>query len=83
MSTYPVVDGPMMALFPRTRRAVLGLLYSHPDEAFYLRQIIEITGLAVGQVQREAGGRRPGRHDRTTEPSNFDHDLTGNSSGGV
>jgi len=53
MSTHPVIDGPVMALFPRTRRAVLGLLYSHPDESFYLRQIIEITGLAVGQVQRE------------------------------
>lgn len=53
MSTNPIVDGPVMALFPRTRRAVLSLLYSHPDEAFYLRRIIDITGLAVGQVQRE------------------------------
>ncbi len=45
----------MAALFPKTRRAVLGLLYSHPDESFYLREIAELTGLAVGQVQRELG----------------------------
>jgi predicted nucleotidyltransferase len=44
---------PASALFPKTRRAVLGLLYAHPDEAFYLREIVERTGLAVGQVQRE------------------------------
>jgi predicted transcriptional regulator len=40
-------------LFPKSRRAILGLLYSHPDEAYYLRQIVVLTGLAVGQVQRE------------------------------
>jgi predicted nucleotidyltransferase len=48
-------EGPAAALFPKTRRAILGLLYSHPDESFYLRQIVEITGLAMGQVQRELG----------------------------
>ena len=40
-------------LFPESRRAILGLLYSHPDEAFYLRQIVDLAGLAVGQTQRE------------------------------
>jgi predicted nucleotidyltransferase len=44
---------PFAVLFPKTRRAVLGLLYSHPDEAFYLREIVDRIGLAVGQVQRE------------------------------
>jgi predicted nucleotidyltransferase len=41
------------ALFPESRRAILGLLFSRPDEAFYLRQIVELTGLAMGQTQRE------------------------------
>jgi predicted nucleotidyltransferase len=40
-------------LLPESRRAILGLLYSHPDEAFYLRQIVDLAGLAVGQTQRE------------------------------
>ncbi len=53
MSTESITDDPVRTLFPRSRRATLGLLYSHPDEAYYLRQIVELTGLAVGQIQRE------------------------------
>lgn len=34
---------------------MLGLLYGHPDQAFYLRQIVDLTRLGVGQVQREVG----------------------------
>lgn len=41
------------ALFGQTRRAVLALLYGHPDEAYYLRQIVRATGLGLGAVQRE------------------------------
>jgi predicted nucleotidyltransferase len=41
------------ALFGKTRRAVLALLYSHPDEAFYLRQLIRAAGVGQGGVQRE------------------------------
>jgi uncharacterized protein len=40
-------------LFSRNRRAVLGLLYGHPDEQFYLRQIVRLTGGGVGAIQRE------------------------------
>ncbi len=40
-------------LLGRTRSAVLALLYGHPDEAFYLRQIARLTGAALGGVQRE------------------------------
>jgi DNA-binding transcriptional ArsR family regulator len=40
-------------LFGKTRRAVLSLLYSHPDEAFYLRQIARTVDLGQGTVQRE------------------------------
>jgi len=41
------------ALFGKARRAVLALLYSHPDEAFYLRQLIRAAGAGQGAVQRE------------------------------
>ena len=40
-------------LFGKTRQAVLGLLYSHPDQAFYLRQITQAVDLGQGTVQRE------------------------------
>ena len=41
------------ALFGKTRRAVLGLLYARPDEAFYLRQITREVQAGHGAVQRE------------------------------
>jgi predicted nucleotidyltransferase len=41
------------ALFGKTRRAVLGLLYGRPDEAFYLRQITREVRAGQGAVQRE------------------------------
>jgi len=44
------------ALFPRTRRAVLGLLFGRPEEDFYLRQIVRITAAGRGAVQRELQG---------------------------
>jgi uncharacterized protein len=54
MSTKPV--GILAStLFGKTRRAVLGLLYSHPDETFYLRQIARTVGSGQGTIQRELG----------------------------
>lgn len=41
------------ALFGKTRRAVLGVLYGHPNEAFYLRQLVRATRAGQGAVQRE------------------------------
>ena len=41
------------ALFGKTRRAVLSLLYGHADEAFYLRQVARMAGAGLGAVQRE------------------------------
>jgi len=43
------------ALLPRTRRNVLALLFGHPDEAFYLRQVVRVTGSGRGAVARELG----------------------------
>ena len=40
-------------LFGKTRRAVLAVLYGHPGEAFYLRELARATGVGLGSVQRE------------------------------
>jgi len=40
-------------LFGKTRRRVLGLLFGHPDEAFYTREILRRTRGAPGAIQRE------------------------------
>lgn len=48
-----MVSGTSSALFGKTRQAVLGLLYTHPQEAFYLRQIVRTVSLGSGTVQRE------------------------------
>jgi predicted nucleotidyltransferase len=53
MSAMLLDDSVSTALFPKSRRAVLGLLYGQPDQAFYLREVVERTGLGVGHVQRE------------------------------
>jgi len=48
-----LADPVASALFPRSRRAVLGILYGDPESRYYLREIIEMAGLGSGQVQRE------------------------------
>jgi predicted nucleotidyltransferase len=53
MSTLSVNENLSAALFGKTRRAVLALLYSHSDEAFYLRQLVRAAGAGLGAVQRE------------------------------
>ena len=40
-------------LFGKTRRAILSLLFGHPDESYYLRQIARRIGFGLGPVQRE------------------------------
>jgi uncharacterized protein len=41
------------ALFGHARRAILGLLYTHPDQAYYLRELVRSAGLGIGVAQRE------------------------------
>ena len=53
MSTAPSDSNLSTALFGRTRRAILAQLYGHPDEAYYLRQLVRSAGLGLGAVQRE------------------------------
>jgi len=53
MDTSNQYDNLSSTLFGKARRAVLALLYGHPDEAYYLRQIARVTGVGLGAVQRE------------------------------
>jgi predicted nucleotidyltransferase len=44
---------PASVLFGRSMRAVLGLLFSHPESAFYLREIARTAGTSPSSLQRE------------------------------
>ena len=55
MGTPTPEKGLASALFGKTRKTVLALLYAHPDRSFYLRQIARATGAGQGAVQRELG----------------------------
>ena len=51
--TVRTVDATVSALFGATRQAMLRLLFTHPDQRFYQRQIILLVRLGSGTVQRE------------------------------
>ena len=53
MGTLSESDNLSKTLFGKTRRAVLSLLYSHVNDAYYLRQIVRAAGVGLGGVQRE------------------------------
>jgi predicted nucleotidyltransferase len=53
MSTIFPDNTVLSSLFGKTRRSILALLYSHPDESFYVRQILRTAGTAPGASQRE------------------------------
>jgi predicted nucleotidyltransferase len=49
-----LLQDPLAAvLFSKSQSAVLGLLFGHPDESYYLRQVAQLTALSVGNAQRE------------------------------
>ena len=50
-----VANGGKLAtsLFGKTRKAILALFYSNPDESYYLRQVVRFSGLGMGVVNRE------------------------------
>jgi len=52
MRTTPTLEL-SAALFGRTRRAVLGLLFTHPEDSFYLRELARRAGAGLGAVDRE------------------------------
>lgn len=41
------------ALFTKTQQNVLGLLYSQPDQSFYTKEILRITGMGVSTIKNE------------------------------
>ncbi len=41
------------ALFSTTQQKVLGLLYGHPGETFFVNQILRLTGMGVHTIKRE------------------------------
>ena len=51
MSTHPATLGDL--LFGQTRGRVLALLYGHPDQTFYLREIARHANTSAGNVRRE------------------------------
>lgn len=53
MGTLAEVTDLASALFGRARRVVLGLLFTHADESFYLREIARRLDLGLGAAQRE------------------------------
>jgi len=53
MGTAASPDGVSHLLFGSVRRDVLALLLGHPDERFYLREIVRAAGGGSGAVQRE------------------------------
>lgn len=53
MGTSGTPETVSQGLFGQTRTAILSLLYGHPDESFYLRQLVRETGAGNGAVQRE------------------------------
>lgn len=53
MSTLNSNEPLSATLFSKTRLAVLSILFSHADEAYYLRQIARSVGVGIGSLQRE------------------------------
>ena len=48
-ATFPIAQ----ALFGKTRRAVLALLFGQPGKTFYTREIVAAAGAGASQVQKE------------------------------
>lgn len=53
MKTPPETGQLALRLFGRTRHAVLGLLYAHPDQEFYQQEITQAADVNLSAVQRE------------------------------
>lgn len=53
MGAFSKIDTIAAALFGKTRRAILVLLFSHTDQSFFLRQIARSADSGMGSVQRE------------------------------
>jgi DNA-binding transcriptional ArsR family regulator len=52
MRTTTIPD-PAAALFRKTRRQLLAWLFTHTDESFYVRELVRVSGAAIGAVSKE------------------------------
>lgn len=43
------------ALFSKTRRRILGLLFGNPERSYYMNEIVRHADAGIGSVQRELG----------------------------
>ena len=41
------------ALFTRTQRQVLSLMFGYPERSFYANEVVRLAGVGTGSVQRE------------------------------
>ncbi|MCK7496266.1 MAG: hypothetical protein MZW92_39095 [Comamonadaceae bacterium] len=60
------------ALFSKTQRRVLGLLFGNPDRSYYTNEVVRSAGAGIGAVQRElatlsAAGLTHHHEDRQSE----------------
>jgi len=55
MGTATKHDNTLSSLFGKTRRSIMGCLFSRDQETFYVRQIVRMAGIGQGTVQRELG----------------------------
>lgn len=53
MDTISGSDSVSAALFGKTKRAILALLFGHTDEAYYVREISRVAEVGLGAAQRE------------------------------
>jgi len=53
MGTMTEHSGLGAALFTKTQRQVLGLLFGHPEQSYYLNEIVRFAGVGIGTVLRE------------------------------
>lgn len=49
----PNTNGLCDALFSKTQRQVLGLLFGQPERSFYSKEIVDLAGVGTGTVHRE------------------------------
>ena len=53
MGTITKHTGLGEALFSKTQRQVLSLLFGNPDRSYYAKEIVRLAGVGIGTVQRE------------------------------
>lgn len=49
----PLPDDPSEALFSKTQRRVLGLLFGAPERSFYANEVVRSAGVGIGAALRE------------------------------